>query len=194
VEKKKRPQSARQHGKEPSEPSVPSVLQDQVRSAGLIFTGTVVGHGKSSVPALVQRENLFGRAPRPQSSRRSRPGRSARKDGACGTSVPRSLRVGQRAAFLRNSWIHGHGIAVREVAHVGVLEEEQVATAIAQLTQVHLMDRLKSAQLVVDRAAHQFGRKEELRERNVAQWVAASGADLRCADQVGSNGNTSSYD
>jgi hypothetical protein len=83
---------------------------------------------------------------------------------------------------------------VREVAHVGVLEEEQVATAIAQLTQVHLMDRLKSAQLVVDRAAHQFGRKEELRERNVAQWVAASGADLRCADQVGSNGNTSSYD
>jgi hypothetical protein len=162
VEKKKRPGPTKQSGKELS---VPSALQDQVRSSGLIFTGTVVERGKSSVPAVPAKENLLV----------VRLDHSLRVDPVLGdlrgkmmTVVPRSpgaLQVGQRAVFLTNSWIRGRGIAVREV---------QVAAAVAQLPQVHLMDLLKSAQLVVDALVLRTNSVERKTfERNIAQWVAA---------------------
>lgn len=171
MEKKKRPEPTRQHGKALS---VPSVLEDQVRSSGLIFTGTVVERGKSSVAAVPAKENLLV----------VRLDHSLRVDPVLGdlrgkmvTVVPRSpgaLQVGQKAVFLTNSWIHGRGIAVREVEHVDVQEEDQVAAAVAQLPQVHLMDRLKSAQLVVDALVlHTNSVERKSFERNVAQWVAA---------------------
>jgi hypothetical protein len=54
AEKKKRPEAK---GGQTS--SAPPELLDQVRSSGLIFTGTVVERGKSSVPTLPARENLL---------------------------------------------------------------------------------------------------------------------------------------
>jgi len=90
------------------------------------------------------------------------------------STAPETLSRGQRAVFFTNSWIHGRGIVVREVEHVDVQEEDRVAAAVAQLPQVHLMDRLKSAELVVDAEVTRISPVEKRSpERKAALWAAA---------------------
>ena len=174
MERKKRPELPKESGKKMG---VQSRLQDLVRVSSLIFTGTVLELGKSSVPAVPANESLVV----------VRLDRSLRVDPVLGdvrgkmvTLVPRSpgtLHVGQRAVFFTNSWIHGRGIAVREVEHMDVQEEDQVVAAVDQLPQVHLNDRLKSAELVVDAEVARISPVEQRSsERNVALWA---GAELR---------------
>jgi hypothetical protein len=89
-------------------------------------------------------------------------------------SAPETLSPGQRAVFFTNSWIHGRGIAVREVEHADIQEEERVASAVAHLPQAHLMDRLRSARLVVEAEVLRTDPVERKSfERNVAYWVSA---------------------
>jgi hypothetical protein len=59
------------------------------------------------------------------------------------------LRAEQQAVFFTRSWIHGGGIAVREIAREDVKAEKEVIAAVEQLPELHVQDRLKSADLVV---------------------------------------------
>src|SRR5262249_37941842 len=89
-------------------------------------------------------------------------------------AAPESLRVGQKAVFFTNSWIHGRGIAVREVEHMDVGEENMVAAAVSQLPQIHLHERLQSAAMVVEAEVVRIGPVERTSlERNAALWKAA---------------------
>ena len=70
--------------------------------------------------------------------------------------APELFTAGQKAVFFTNSWVHGKGIAVREVDHPDVGNEDEVAKAVEQLPQLYLMDRLKSADLVVEAEVEQI--------------------------------------
>jgi hypothetical protein len=152
---------------------MPSIL-DLTRSSSLIFTGTVVQRGTSTVPNLSPQENLVV----------VRVDRGLRVDPVLGdlhdkmitiaAPAPESLSPGQKAVFFTNSWIHGRGIAVREVEHMDIREEESVAAAVAQLPQVHLLERLQNAELVVVAEVVRISPVERRsRERNVALWAVA---------------------
>jgi hypothetical protein len=151
-------------------PSIPELT----RSSSFIFSGTVVEHGRSTVPAVPPNDKLVV----------VRLDRALRVDPVLGdlqgkmitvaASAPASLSTGQKAVFFTNSWIHGRGIAVREVEHRDIGQEEEVAAAVAQLPQVHLLERLQSAGLVVE--AEVVGVRPVERttfERNAAQWAEA---------------------
>jgi hypothetical protein len=152
---------------------MPTVFELTV-SASLIFSGTVVERGTSTVPTVPPSQNLVV----------VRVDRPLRVDPVLGdlrgklvtvvATAPENLSSGQRAVFFTNSWIHGRGIAVREVQHIDVHEEDEVASAVAQLPQVHLTGRLRNAELVVDAKVVRIDPVERKSfERNVAHWVAA---------------------
>jgi hypothetical protein len=143
-------------------------------SAGLIFSGTVVERGTSTVPALPPSQKLIV----------VRVDRPLRVDPVLGdlrgklitvaAIAPETLSPGERAVFFTNSWIHGRGIAVREVEHMDIREEDQVASTVSQLPEVHLRDRLRSAELVVDAKVTRISSVERTTfERNAALWAAA---------------------
>jgi hypothetical protein len=127
---------------------MPSIVE-LTRASSLIFTGTVVEIGASTVPILRARNDFAV----------VRVDRGLRVDPALGDLRGRvvtvapvrgdALRVEQQAVFFTRSWIHGGGIAVREIAHETMNAEREVVAAVHQLPDMHLQDRLKSADLVV---------------------------------------------
>jgi hypothetical protein len=151
-----------------------SSIPARVRSAGLIFSGTVVERGKSTVPEVPDSPELVV----------VRVDRGLRVDRVHGdlsgrliTVAPLSsehLEPGAKAVFFTNSWIHGRGIAVREVAHVDVEEEGRVARAVSELPRMHLLDRMQAAELVVEAEVvdvKKLGRLTLIRDD--ALWAAA---------------------
>jgi hypothetical protein len=151
-------------------PSIPELT----RSSSLIFTGTVVQVGASTVPRLQPSEDLVT----------VRVDRGLRVDPVLGdlqgktitvaSAAPGSLSPGQKAIFFTQSWMHGQGIAVREVGHLDAAQEASVAAAVAQLPQTHLRDRLRSAELVVQAEVVRINPVERTSfERNAALWAAA---------------------
>jgi hypothetical protein len=151
-------------------PSIPELA----RSASLIFSGTVIERGTSTVPAVPPNEKLVV----------VRVDRGLRVDPVLGdlrgrmitvaANAPESLSPGQKAVFFTNSWIHGRGIAVREVEHVDAGEEDGVVTAVAGLPEIHLSERLRNAELVLDAQVIRISPVERISlERNYAVWAAA---------------------
>jgi len=149
-------------------------IQELARSSGFIFSGTVVERGKSTVPSAVPNEKFVV----------VRFDRGLRVDPVLGdlrgklitvvAAAPEGLSPGQKAVFFANSWIHGGGIAVRELGHVDISESDNVAAAIAQLPQAHLLERLQKAVLVVVAEVTRVGSVEKRSfERNAALWSAA---------------------
>lgn len=144
------------------------------RSSGFIFSGTVVKLGDSTVSTLPPDKDFVV----------IRVERGLRVDSVLGDltgklitmapSRPGSLRPEQRAVFFTHSWIHGGGIAVREVAHLDPAAEAEVAAAVELLPEVELAERLLSAELVV---LAEVARIENLPrtsyERDAALWAAA---------------------
>jgi hypothetical protein len=149
-------------------------ISDLARSSSLIFSGTVVERGTSSVPTLTPNEKLIV----------ARVDRALRVDPVLGDlrgklitilpTSPQSLHIGQQAVFFTNSWIHGRGIAVREVQHVDVAQTDEVAEAVAKLPEDHLLERLRSAELVVDAEVTNVGSADKIvRDRKAAWWAPA---------------------
>jgi hypothetical protein len=168
---KKRAQPRTDGGQPPGQRSR---LQDLVRGSGLIFAGTVIEPGKSSVPAVRANPNLL--TVRLDRSLRSDPvlGDLRGKTITVATQAPGALQVGDRAVFLTNSWIHGRGIAVREVEHLDMQDEGDVAAAVDELPRLHLMDRLRSAELVADAEVVQIRPAQQRGpERKAALWAEA---------------------
>jgi len=156
-------------------PSKSRPVEELVGSSSLIFAGTVIERGASTVPAVSPTDKLVV----------VRLDRGLRVDPALGdvsgkaitvaATAPESLSPGQRAVFFTNSWIHGRGIAVREVEHVDIREEDNVAAAVNRLPQVHLLERLRGAQLVVDARVTRITQvRQTSGERNAAVWAAAN--------------------
>jgi hypothetical protein len=152
---------------------MPSVAE-LARSSSLIFSGTVVERGTSSVPTLPPNDNLVV----------ARVDRALRVDPVLGdlrgklitvvATVPENLSVGQQAVFFTNSWIHGRGIAVREVAHLDPSQADAAAQAVAKLPEEHLVERLRSAELVVQAEVTNIGPPDKVsRDRKAAWWARA---------------------
>lgn len=154
-------------------PASPSV-EDLVRSSGLIFSGTVVLQGISTVPTLPSREDFV--AVRVERGLRVNPvlGNLYGKMITVAAIAPESLHVDQKSIFFTNSWIHGNGIAVKEVAHTDVKEESKVAATVARLPEFHLLDRLQSAELVALARVVKVNNVERFSfERDYPFWKAA---------------------
>lgn len=127
---------------------MPSIVE-LTRASSLIFTGTVIETGASTVRTLRARSDFAV----------VRVERGLRVDPALGDLRGRkvtvaalqgdALRAEQQAVFFTRSWIHGGGIAVREIAREDVKAEREVVAAVEQLPDLHLQDRLESADLVV---------------------------------------------
>jgi hypothetical protein len=149
-------------------------VEELVHVSSLIFTGVVVERGTSTVPAVQPNVNLV--VVRLERALRVDPvlGDLYGKMITVAAIVPETLSPGRKAVFFTNSWIHGRGIAVREVGHVDISEEEVVAAAVAQLPQIHLSERLQNAKLVVNAEVMRISPVERKSfERNAALWAAA---------------------
>jgi len=150
-------------------------IQKLIQSSSLIFSGTVVEMGASSVANLPPRANFAV----------VRIDRILRSDPALGSLHGKAVTVaqsngskledGERAIFLTSDWIQGGGIAAHEVAHFGLGREQEVAEAVQRLPERHLADRLRSSILVV--VAEVIETKPmpyDFRWRNAPQWATAS--------------------
>jgi hypothetical protein len=63
---------------------------------------------------------------------------------------------------------------VRELEHVDIGEEENVAAAVAELPKVHLLERLERAELVAEAEVVRISTVEKHgSERKIALWAAA---------------------
>jgi hypothetical protein len=90
------------------------------------------------------------------------------------------LRPGERVIFFTLDWIHGGGIAAREVAHLDPQLEDEVATEVARLPERHLAERLSNAILIAVADVTQTKLTAfDIRWRNAPQWAEAS---LRIVD------------
>ena len=150
-------------------------VEELVNASGLIFAGTVVERGASTVPAVSPNDSLL--VVRLDRGLRIDPrlGDLTGKAITVRASTPESLQPGQAAVFFTNSWVHGRGIAVREVAHVDIAEESDVAAAVDAVPTRHLRDLLQAADLVASARVTSVTSVEPASgERNSAAWAAAT--------------------
>jgi hypothetical protein len=150
-------------------------LQKLVRDSSLIFSGTVVELGASSVANLAPRDNFAVVCV----------DRSLRCDAALGDLRRKKITVelldqnglqpDQRALFFTLNWIQGGGIAAREVARMETQQEDGVAAEVARLPERHLVERLADSTLVVlAEVAETRSTPFDIRWRNAPQWATAS--------------------
>jgi hypothetical protein len=150
-------------------------LQKLVRDAHLIFTATVVEIGASSVANLSPRDNFaLVVVDRPL---RADPGLGDLRRRKITVELLKmgELRSEDRVIFFTLNWIQGGGIAVRELGHLEMQQEDEVAAEVGRLPTRHLADRVADAILVV--VAEVTAIKPtpfEIRWRNAPQWATAS--------------------
>jgi hypothetical protein len=150
-------------------------IEKLARTSSLIFNGTVIELGASSVANLPPRESFAV----------VRIERSLRSDPALGNLRSKIVTVdlvargevqsGDAAIFFTLDWIQGGGMAVHELAHTDTHQEDEVTAAVARLPELHLSERLASALLiVVAEVAEIRPTPFEIRWRNAPQWATAS--------------------
>ena len=124
-------------------------LEDLVGRSTLVFSGAISRLNASTVPIVPARENLA--VVRVEKGLRVDPalGDLAGRDVTVALRDPATVRLKHKLVFFTLSWIHGDGIAVRELAHLDGKEERAVAAAVARLPELHLVGRLRDAQAVV---------------------------------------------
>lgn len=148
-------------------------ISDLVQLSTFIFVGTVLERGASSVPLVAANEKLIT----------VRLDRSLRTDPVLGDLQGKTITVAvdsaeqftayQEVVFLANSWVHGRGIAVREVAHLDAGQADRVAAAVAEMPQRHLLDRLQDADVVVDAQITRIAPPAFTFDQHDGLWAAA---------------------
>jgi len=148
-------------------------ISDLVQASTFIFSGTVLELGASSVPFVPPNEKLIT----------ARLDKSLRIDPVLGDLRGKTITVavgsaeqfkpGQHVLFLANSWVHGRGIAVREVAHLDLGQADRVAAAVAELPQRHLLDRLQDAEVVVQGKISKIDPPGFSLDQHDGRWAAA---------------------
>jgi len=152
-------------------PDIPKLVD----ASSFIFTGTVVELGKSTVANLAARANFA--VIRIERSLRSDPALGNLRDRLVTVALLErgELQPNQRAVFFTLDWIHGGGIAAREISHVDARFESEVDSSVEQQPRRHLADRLGSSVLViVAKVVSVKPTPFDVRWRNAPQWAVAS--------------------
>lgn len=151
-----------------------SVLQTLVSDSSLIFSGTVIELGASTVANLPPSDNFaVVSVDRPLQSDPAL-GDLRRKKITVELLDPDELQPAQQMIFFTSNWIQGGGIAVREVAHLETQQEDEVAVEVARMPERHLEERLADSILVVvAEVAETKPTPFDIRWRNAPQWAAA---------------------
>ena len=150
-------------------------LQKLVCDSNLIFSGTVIELGASSVANLAPRDNFAV----------VWVDRSLRSDPALGDLRRKKITVelldrdelqpDQQVIFFTLNWIQGGGMAVRELAHLETHQEDEVIAEVARMPERHLAERLADSTLVVvAEVAETKPTPFDIRWRNAPQWATAS--------------------
>ncbi len=149
-------------------------ISDLVQSSTFIFSGTVLELGASSVPFVPPNEKLI--TARLDSSLRTDPilGDLRGKTITVAVGSAETFTAGQQVVFFANSWVHGRGIAVREVAHLNAGQTDRVAAAVAELPQRRLLDRLQDAEVVVDAMIASIDPPGFTLDQHDGLWAAAN--------------------
>jgi hypothetical protein len=122
-------------------------IAELIRSSSLVFTGTVVKLNASTVSALPAQSNFA--VVRADRGLYVDPVLGDVKGQMITVATREDLRVGEKAVFFTLSWVHGGGIAVREVAHLEPGAEKEVVATVEKLPDLRLEDRLLDAEIVV---------------------------------------------
>jgi hypothetical protein len=149
-------------------------LQKLVQDSSLIFSGTVIELGASSVANLTPRDNFA--VVSVDNPMRFDPalGDLRRRKITVALLKAGELQLDEKAIFFTLNWIQGGGIAVREVAHVSSRQEADVAAEVARLPERHLAERLASAMLVlVAEVSKTKPTPFDIRSRDAPQWAVA---------------------
>jgi hypothetical protein len=152
-----------------------SDIQEFVRGSSLIFSATVIKLNASSVTSLAARDNLAV----------VRVDRALRSDRALGDLRGKSVTVElldvgelqpkERMIFFTLDWIHGGGIAAREVAHVDAKRENEVTAEVERLPERHLAERVADAVLIVLAEVTRIKLTPfDISWRNAPQWGAGT--------------------
>ena len=150
-------------------------LQKLVRDSNLIFSGTVIELGASSVANLAPRDNFA--VVWVDNPMRSDPalGDLRRRKITVELLTQGELQPDQKVIFFTLNWIQGGGIAAREVTHLETQQEDEVAAEVARMPERHLAERLASAILVVVAEVTEIKATPfDIRWRNAPQWATAS--------------------
>jgi hypothetical protein len=150
-------------------------IRELVRDASLIFSGTVVELGASSVSNLAPRDSFA--VVRVDNPLRFDPalGDLRRKKVTVELLDRNELQPNQRVIFFTLNWIQGNGIAAREVAHLETQQEDEVAAEVARIPERHLAERLADSILVaVAEVTETQPTPFDIRWRNAPQWAIAS--------------------
>lgn len=127
-----------------------SDLDQLTSSAGLIFSGTVVRRNESTVAILPASDNLY--TIQVDLGIRVDPVLGELKGKLVTLDKARegTLSPGQKAIFFTTSWLHGGGIAVKEITHLDLKEQQSVIQAVSQIPDNYLKSRLQSSEAVVE--------------------------------------------
>jgi hypothetical protein len=151
-----------------------SDLDQLTSSAGLIFSGTVVRRNESTVAILPASDNLY--SIQVDLGIRIDPvlGDLKGKLVTLDKAKEGILSPGQKAIFFTNSWLHGGGIAVKEITHLDLKEQESVIQAVSRIPDNYLKSRLQSSEAVVEAevTAIREVRQQSLR-RDEPHWQIA---------------------
>ena len=153
----------------------PLGLQNLVRDSHLIFSATVLEIGASSVENLPPQDNFA--VVMVEHPLRSEPalGDLHRRKITVKLLERCDLRLEDRVIFFTLNWIQGGGIAVREIGHLGMQLEDDVAQEVGRLPMRHLADRVvDSILIVVAEVAAINPTPFEIRWRSAPQWATAS--------------------
>jgi hypothetical protein len=143
------------------------------RASSFIFRGVVQEAGASNVRGLEPTANLL--LVRVDAPLRSDPalGDMTGRVVTLATDAPDQLPPATDAVFFANGWIHSEEVAVRELAHASADLTEAVRTEVARLPDLHLLDRLAQARLVVLAEVQSTSRLRRPRERRAPNWARA---------------------
>jgi hypothetical protein len=155
----------------PDQPEIQKLVQD----SNLIFSGTVVEMGASSVANLAPRDNFaVVWVDRPLSSDPAL-GDLRRRKVTVELLDREELQPDQKMIFFTLNWIQGKGIAAREIAHMETQHEDEVAAEVARMPERHLAERLADSILVVVAdVAETNPTPFDVRWRNAPQWATAT--------------------
>jgi hypothetical protein len=149
-------------------------ITELTQGSSFIFSGTVLELGRSNLRVIQAREGLalvrVDRGLRVDPALGDPAGRVVTVD--TGDSV--ELRPGDQAVFFTESWIHGDELAVHELAHLPIDTVEHVVAEVDRLPELHLLERLIQARVVVRAVVTQTARVPNLpRERRAPYWAEA---------------------
>jgi hypothetical protein len=148
-------------------------ISELVQLSTFIFSGTVLELGASSVPFVPPNEKLI--TARLEKSLRTDPvlGDLSGKTITVAVGSAEKFTPGDQVVFFANSWVHGRGIAVREVAHLDAGQTDRVAAAVAELPRRHMFDRVQDAEVVVDARITKIDPPGFTLDQHDGLWAAA---------------------